>query len=317
MNKSAAAGVGSEPETAGKDDESDLEPSAGLPEPGAAGADLLSPMADLPGGATFGSLVHAVLETADPLAADLAGELTEQVRRHAAWWPVDAPAEQIGTGLVPLHDTPLGPLADGLTLRAIGLADRLCELDFEMPLAGGDLDDAGSVTLAEVGALLAGHLPADDPLRPYAERLRGPGLGASTLRGYLSGSIDAVLRIPDGDGHRYLVVDYKTNRLGDTGRPAVAADYGRRQLAEAMMHSDYPLQALLYLVVLHRYLRWRQPGYDPGRHLGGVLYLFLRGMCGPHTPVLDGHPAGVFDWRPPAGLVVALSELLDGKVVAP
>ena len=51
-----------------------------------------------------------------------------------------------------------------------------------------------------------------------------------------------------------------------------------------MIDAHYPLQALLYSVALHRYLRWRQPGYDPERHLGGVLYLFVRGMCGP------GHP---------------------------
>jgi exodeoxyribonuclease V beta subunit len=78
-----------------------------------------------------------------------------------------------------------------------------------------------------------------------------------------------------------------------------------------MLHSDYPLQALLYLVVLHRFLRWRQHGYDPERHLGGVLYLFLRGMCGTGTPLADGHPCGVFSWLPPAGLAVALSDLLD------
>ncbi len=63
-----------------------------------------------------------------------------------------------------------------------------------------------------------------------------------------------------------------------------------------MLHSHYPLQALLYSVVLHRYLRWRLPSYAPEQHLGGVLYLFLRGMCGPETPVVDGHVAGVFDW---------------------
>ena len=67
-----------------------------------------------------------------------------------------------------------------------------------------------------------------------------------------------------------------------------------------MLHSDYPLQALLYTVVLHRFLRWRQPDYDAAAHLGGVLYLFVRGMCGPETPVVDGHPAGVFSWQPPA-----------------
>jgi exodeoxyribonuclease V beta subunit len=46
-------------------------------------------------------------------------------------------------------------------------------------------------------------------------------------------------------------------------------------------------------------------------HLGGVLYLFLRGMCGPETPVVGGTPCGVFSWAPPAGLVVGLSDLLD------
>jgi exodeoxyribonuclease V beta subunit len=83
-------------------------------------------------------------------------------------------------------------------------------------------------------------------------------------------------------------------------------------MAGAMLHSHYPLQALLYSVVLHRFLRWRVPAYAPETRLGGVLYLFLRGMCGPDTPVADGHVAGVFDWAPPPGLVTDLSDLLEG-----
>ena len=307
------AGVSSEPEMGPKDDEVEDVPVEPATAP--VGADVLSPMADLPGGPTFGSLVHAVLETTDPLADDLESELAAQVDRHFAWWPVEAPTEAIAAALVPLHDTPLGPLAAGRTLRDIGLRDRLRELDFEIPLTGGDLDrSVRNVTLAQLGDLLAEHLPADDPVRGYAGQLRAPALGSGTLRGYLSGSIDAVLRIPDpAVGHRYLVVDYKTNRLGDPQVPAVAAHYGRTQLAAAMLHSDYVLQALLYTVVLHRFLRWRLPDYQPDRHLGGVVYLFLRGMCGPETPVVDGHPAGVFSWRPPSDLVLAISELLDGR----
>jgi exodeoxyribonuclease V beta subunit len=111
---------------------------------------------------------------------------------------------------------------------------------------------------------------------------------------------------------RYLTIDYKTNWLGDRAAPATAWDYRPAVLDEAMGHSDYPLQALLYTVVLHRYLRWRLPDYDPGQHLGGVLYLYLRGMCGPATPVVDGRPCGVFSWQPPVALVTALSDLLDG-----
>jgi exodeoxyribonuclease V beta subunit len=74
------------------------------------------------------------------------------------------------------------------------------------------------------------------------------------------------------------------------------------------------LQALLYSVALHRYLRWRLPAYDPEQHLGGILYLYLRGMCGPETPVVDGQPCGVFAWRPPAAMVVELSEVLAGRL---
>jgi exodeoxyribonuclease V beta subunit len=168
------------------------------------------------------------------------------------------------------------------------------------------------VLLRDLAPLLRRHLPAGDPLAPYADRLERPPLGDQPLRGYLSGSVDVVLRVPAPEGLSFVVVDYKTNLLGDADRPVTAADYAPPLLAEAMLHSHYPLQALLYSVVVHRYLRWRVPGYDPGVHLGGVLYLYLRGMCGPATPLVDGHPAGVFSWRPPAALVEALSDLLDG-----
>lgn len=300
-NAQDGTGVHSEPDAHTRDDESeDITVTQAAAE---AGTELRSPMADLPGGKTFGSLVHGVLETADPFAEDLAAELTEQVRVHEPWWPIGVDADVLAQALVPMHDTSLGALAGGLTLRQIGLADRLRELDFEIPLAGGDVHGAApQVRVADVGALLREHLEPGDPFAGYADRLTSDALGGQSLRGYLSGSLDVVLRLPD---QRYLVVDYKTNNLGET-----AADYSMPRMAEAMLHSDYPLQALLYTAVLHRFLRWRQPGYDPAKHLGGVLYLFVRGMCGPDTPILDGHPAGVFSWRPPVALVVALSDLL-------
>ncbi|BBX98258.1 exodeoxyribonuclease V subunit beta [Mycobacterium lacus] len=298
-------GVASEPEAGARDDEVEAvitAPASGHRNP--------SPLAAMPAGAAFGSLVHAVLETADPGVADLTAELEEQVRRHSAWWPVGVDAAALAAALVPMHDTTLGSLAAGVTLRQVGVRDRLRELEFEIPLAGGDLRrPAPKVMLSDVGALLRTHLPGDDPLVCYADRLMSAGLGGQPLRGYLAGSIDVVLRVPE---ERYLVVDYKTNHLGDS-----AADYGFARLTEAMLHSDYPLQALLYVVVLHRFLRWRMSGYDPARHLGGVLYLFVRGMCGVDTPVLDGHPAGVFSWSPPPELVVALSDLLDRGVRTP
>ena len=308
--------VGSEPEVTAREDEPEapdpvLEVAPALPglTPEPPGSDVASPMADLPVGATFGSLVHAVLEHADPQATDLRGELLEHIREQLVRWPVELDAETLADALVAVSDTPLGPLAAGATLRGIGPRDRLCELDFELPLGGGDRARPGAATLGGLVPLLRAHLPADDPVRAWADTLEAsPELAGQDLRGYLTGSVDVVLRT----GGRYLVVDYKTNWLGRVEAPLTAADYRPEMLAQAMGHSSYPLQALLYAVVAHRFLRWRLPGYHPARHLGGVLYLYVRGMCGPDTPLVDGNPCGVFSWRPPVTLVTGVSDLLDG-----
>jgi exodeoxyribonuclease V beta subunit len=132
------------------------------------------------------------------------------------------------------------------------------------------------------------------------------------VRGYLTGSIDLVVRLRDPDGPpHFAIADYKTNWLGAPGEELTAWHYRPAAVAAEMERSHYVLQALLYTVALHRYLRWRLPGYDPGAHLAGVVYLFLRGMTGADTPVVDGVPCGVFAWRPDRVLVEELSDVLD------
>ncbi len=305
----------SEPEVVpDEDSEVSAEDLGDAAEAGETVASVPSPMADLPVGATFGSLVHAVLEHADPAADDFRSELLRLIGEQLVWWPVELDPAELADALVAVCSSPLGPLAGDRTLLSLGLADRLRELDFEVPLAGGDtLAAPHDVRLGDLAPLLRRHLPEGDAVRVYADALDAdPDLAAQSLRGYLTGSIDVVLRL-DVDGHqRFLTVDYKTNWLGPIDQPLTAHAYRPELLDEAMAHSDYPLQALLYTVVLHRFLRWRLPAYDPATHLGGVLYLYLRGMCGPATPLVDGQPCGVFSWRPPVPLVEDLSDLLDG-----
>jgi exodeoxyribonuclease V beta subunit len=119
------------------------------------------------------------------------------------------------------------------------------------------------------------------------------------------------------DQARFVVIDYKTNVLAEPGRLPQSLDYHPGRLPAAMTAHHYPLQALVYSVALHRYLRWRVPSYDPERHLGGSAYLFVRGMAGAATPLIDGDPYGVFSWRVPPALITSLSDLLDGGEVAP
>ncbi|MCA1008224.1 UvrD-helicase domain-containing protein [Rhodococcus hoagii] len=258
-----------------------------------------STMNAMPYGAVFGTLVHEILEHVDTAADDLETELVRHCREAVAARMSQVDPVALADALLPVLRT---PLAGGGTLADITPRDRLPELDFELPLAGGDSPAALTVTLHRIVDLLRKHLPADDVLAPYADRLAT--LDPTPLRGYLTGSIDAVLRRSGADGPRFVVVDYKTNRIAPG--EVTTADFTRDAMAGEMMRSHYPLQSLLYAVALHRYLRWRLPGYDPATHLGGVQYLFVRGMVGPDTP--DG--AGVFDWDPPAALVVELSDLL-------
>ncbi|WP_280417979.1 UvrD-helicase domain-containing protein [Nocardia carnea] len=282
-----------EPEEAlGPDDEPDAPAPLAEPEPGAA-----SLMNALPYGAEFGTLVHAVLERVSTDAADPAAEVRARCAEAVGEMLSAADPDLLAEALLAVLRTPIGfgALAD------IPDRDRLCELEFELPLAGGDAPAAGSATLHRIAALVRSRLAPGDIFHAYADELGT--LDDTPLRGYLTGSIDAVLRTPDG---RFVVVDYKTNRLG-TGDLTVA-HYTRDRMAAEMIRSHYPLQALLYSVALHRYLRWRLPGYDPAEHLGGIRYLFVRGMIGPETP--DG--AGVFDWTPPPALITELSELLAG-----
>ena len=279
---------------------------------------LTVPLADVPGGTDMGTFVHNVLERTDFSADDLSAELTARVReqrdrRHVM---IDDPTVLV-EGLRRAIETPLGPLVADVALRDLSPRDRLDELQFELPLAGGRSPTGTDVAVAAIGDLLAQHLPATDPLAGYGRRLSDPAF-RRRLRGYLTGSIDLVLRLRGDDGTpRFAVADYKTNRLAPFGETLSAWHYRPAALVDGMERGHYPLQALLYVVALHRYLRWRLAGYDPERNLAGALYLFVRGMTGADVPRDGAHPHGVFAWRPPVALVTDLSDLLDrGRAAA-
>ena len=161
-------------------------------------------------------------------------------------------------GLRAAIETPLGRIAGGVALRDMVRPDRLDELDFELPLVGGDDPSGPALTLAAIADVVRRHAVEDDALAGYAERLLDPRL-RSSVRGYLAGSIDLVVRL---GGERFAVVDYKTNWLAPPGEELTAWHHRPAALSAEMTHSHYGLQALLYTVALHRYLRWRLPGYS-------------------------------------------------------
>ena len=63
-------------------------------------------------------------------------------------------------------------------------------------------------------------------------------------------------------------------------------------------------QRMVYALALHRQLRARLADYDYARHMGGALYLFLRGQEAPGQ--------GLVALRPAQDLIEALDALFDG-----
>ncbi len=104
-----------------------------------------------------------------------------------------------------------------------------------------------------------------------------PSLAERQLHGMLMGFADLVF---EHDG-KYWVLDYKSNYLGEDD-----ASYSRDALAHAMTHHRYDVQAAIYMLALHRLLALRLgDAYNPAQHLGGAVYLFLRGIQGPQRGV--------------------------------
>ena len=180
-----------------------------------------------------------------------------------------------------LRDVLNTALPGAATLAGLPRRRRLVELEFNLP--------AKRLSASRLATLM------------QQQGYPVPPLVFGNLEGYLRGFIDLVFE----QGGCFHVLDWKSNHLGLS-----PADYGQRPMAQAMASNGYHLQYLLYTVAVHRYLQQRLPDYDYEQHVGGVLYLFVRGVR-PDWLDDQGQPCGVYAHRPTRQTVEALSALMD------
>ena len=133
--------------------------------------------------------------------------------------------------------------------------------------------------------------------RALATKIRA--LSQGDLQGLFVGNIDLVAF----HAGKWFIYDYKSNNLG-----ASASNYSTERvdgnlsaLDQAMVSSLYPLQAALYAVAIERWLATRR-GHraEFGRSIGGIAYLFVRGMDAAHAG------RGIWEWMPSTELLCAL-----------
>ena len=269
------------------------------------------PLARLVGGTYFGKIMHSVYERIDFTASDLGAEVARVVDAVANSALLRRHRDELVRGVVLSLITPLGGPFGGFRLSSVEPTDRLNELGFEIGLAaakdGVKVSDIGR-TLLEV---LEGAGRADDVLAPYARELASSSFDIPLL-GLMNGSIDTLLRVTVGNAQSLWVTDWKSNRLDEDGMDTLIHGYRRDRMREEMEHHHYPLQALIYGVAVHRYVRARSAG-AVAPAVAGLAYFFIRGMVGDDTPEdALGYRNGVFVWEAPGGLWERLSDVMSG-----
>ena len=290
------------------------------PEESASGADNV-PLFAFPRGMGPGTYVHKVLELLDfttqreqrrgreleALIADLGARHGVHGKEHH---------DLLAQGLRLVLSTPLGahPGLNGATLGQIGAGDRLNEWDFDLAVHGGEHGRRGVAFVDGKKLAQALALDADANVFPngYLEGVQAMEFGR--LAGYLTGSIDLAFRVGQGADATWFIADYKTNALGAKRSGRLVASrpehFAQAALRAEMAEHDYFLQYHLYLTALHRYLQVRMgTAYSYERHVGGAVYLFVRGMVGPATPREGPFTGGVFFHKPKEAVIQAMSAI--------
>ncbi len=243
--------------------------------------DLPRPENEFPRGATAGVALHEVFEN-----LDFTLPVTEQsdiVINALTKWGFEEKHQAAASLLI--QNALQAWLFDGFTLNQLDNDKRLNEMEFYLPLQRLQIDDLKQI--------LFKHLP--DSQQAFRDALNS--LYFDQVKGYLKGFIDLIF---EHQG-KYYLADYKSNSL---------TDYKPESLLLPMADSHYYLQYLLYSVALHRYLKKRLPGYSWEKDIGGVYYLFIRGM----SPFDSAQGAGVFFDKPSVQLIDALDALFVREV---
>ncbi|MDE0452793.1 MAG: exodeoxyribonuclease V subunit beta [Gammaproteobacteria bacterium] len=228
-----------------------------------------------PSGFRPGNCLHEIFERNVEPDADLdeiCSDVLAKYRIDAKWVP--AARTMVENALNASLESP----ADGSVFRLGEVERPIAEMEFHLPLNGMDR--------ASLARCFAAH--------GYSHGIPDSSSG---IDGFLHGFIDVVAR----HGERWYVMDYKSNWLGDNIHA-----YSGQAVRAAMAAHGYAAQYLFYLTALHRFLRLRLPDYDYERHIGGVFYLFVRGM----SPDMPGQ--GIYRDAPTRACIEAIDACFEG-----
>lgn len=202
-----------------------------------------------PKGANAGTCLHAILENINfqiPLA-----EQTETIQKTLAKYAI---AQEWTDVVINWMQNVVDNSSSGFALKTLDNHHFINEMEFYF--------DFSHLSQSVIGNALS--MMGLSSLSAKAHKAL-----IHAARGVVKGYIDVVVE----SRGQFYVLDYKSNYIGDE-----FADYEQKNLQENMIEHHYHLQALIYLLALHRFLKIRIANYNYETHIGGALYWYLRGM---------------------------------------
>jgi exodeoxyribonuclease V beta subunit len=244
-------------------------------------------------GANAGSFLHGILENIDLQKPE---QLAQVITQQSTWFGIgDDWHGCLENWLADILLAPFSAVAEpeqntqadsqkliktpNISLAQLSAKQVKVEMEFHMPLHEVKVDDFNHI----INQYFKQHA------RDYQ---------FEQLNGMIKGFIDLMFEFEG----KFYVADYKSNHLGDS-----YDSYHISAMEQAMTGHDYHLQAILYTLALHRWLKYKLPNYDYHTHIGGAYYLFIRGM----SQTQPGN--GVYFVLPEKSMIEALDDLFSGK----
>lgn len=183
------------------------------------------------------------------------------------------------------------------SLCDIGSCDRVSEMTFLMSSTNLDTKKVNDLCKQ---SMVSNVSPTNTDVLANLNNLY---LDNKLITGFMTGAMDLVFRLKIDNCYKYFVLDYKSNFIGTN------ASYYRQANLEKMIFDNknrYDVQYMIYSLALYRHLKSRLVDFDYESNMGGVIYLFLRGLKADQT-------SGVYHAKLEQDIVESLDKLCTSK----
>ncbi len=233
---------------------------------------LPNPLSDFPKGTIAGTCLHKIIERFD-FQNDNSEKLLDLIIEELNFFQIDSSlALKVRDGILRIINVPLGKKLQNKRLIDISSNNVLKEVKYDLPLSY----DGRNITSKDISKCFLLDQEFEFG-KEYSNKINDLQI---LNKGFHSGCVDCVIPIGNTlENSKWWVIDWKSNFIsGSENSDCFPENYNYKNMKKEMIKHHYPLQSHLYLLALHRFLKWRLKNYQPNLHLGGYVYIFLKGL---------------------------------------